>query len=212
MNKEQFDARMEALLDAKALIGEVAYVAACNAIEAEYFAAVKVVENAKWDAKRIKATTELVKGLLMCDYEGLTVLLENFTENGEGQSKMTVYHTHTTADGSTKTVYDYGAPLRKTRASNGKSYRGEVITLTDVLKGDGTIRVAKGSKFPGTKALAEACGFDKGKFGYYNELRTHGIKPERDWDYTQRIADAAAPKTEIKADEDNTDEKGTEGV
>jgi len=202
MTKIEYDAQLAAVEAARELIGEVAFSAAVVALESAYFEAVKVAQSAKWNKTRLAAARVILKGHILADLPGLRVMFSDFPENGEDTGPtMTVSVTTTDSAGKSKTQYLYGAPLRKTRKSNGKSYRGEVITLTDILNGDGTVRVAKGVKFDGTKDLAEACGHDKGKYGFFNELRAHGQKPGRDWEYTQRIADQLAASAEVKGTE-----------
>ena len=173
---------------------KVAYEAAVQAENEDYRLALKALQKEPWEKVRDQLKAIVCRGKNMSEFPGLQVSLRNFGENGEdADPTLSVSIAKTMPDGSTKTTWLYGGPTvrRSRRSKGGKSYRGQVITLVDIKRGDGTIRVPKGTGFDSTRFLAEACGHSKGKFGYYNELRAHGQKRGVVWEYTAYIADQA---------------------
>ena len=209
--KEQLQAQL-AFYEANREQMGVGYDAAVKAILGEQQAVKRAEQKAKWEPFRVKLTAFVrseIKGLNDENYPGLRIELSNFNENGENASGTLVMSTSKMdSDGKTNTEYLFGAPIKGTRTPRtGKTYRGEIVLLEDILLGDGTVRVSedgialtKGTKFPGTTLLATAAGHGKGKWGYYNELRSHGQKRGEVWEYTEYISDQSKAA-----------EKGTEG-
>ena len=199
-----FQESIVAIESMREMIGDKAANAAIRALETEQrkagkarrdaekakLEAIKAKQAAKYDPLRIALGNTFAKMFNVSEHPDLRIVLDNFNENGENASPTMVLSTAVTdGDGKTKTKYLFGGITRKPR--NGKTYRGAVVTLKDVVLGDGSIKVAEGTEFDNTQGLAKAIGYGKGKFGYYNELRAHGYGRGKTWEYVAAIAEQA---------------------
>jgi len=180
-----FTERIDAIEGMRELVGDAAADAAIAAFRDEQLKSVKAEQFKKYNPLRIALGETFAKMFNVSDHPRLTIVLSDFDENGEDVDPSMVLSTATMdADGKTKTQYPFGGPTRKRRSRNGKTYRGAVQVID---KGHELFD----KQFDGTRFLAEALGYDKGKYGYYNELRAHGHGRGKTWEYVQAIADQA---------------------